>query len=43
MNLETKLISFLPRVEMQDLAEICWQNSLGILIAVACAAPSTAD
>jgi len=43
MNLETKLISYLPRVEMQVLAATCWQDALGSLIAVACAAPFTAD
>lgn len=43
MNLETKLISYLLRVEMQVLLEICWQDTLGNLIAMACAAPFTAD
>lgn len=43
MNWETKLVSYLPRREMQVLTEICWQDALGSLIAVACAAPFTAD
>lgn len=43
MNLKTKLIFYLPRVEMQVLAEICWQDALGSLIARVCAAPFTAD